>query len=80
MVNALGRAVFRTILFGADELRAITPPPLPGRTYLDNPTMLAQRRKRPAIVRHGRTLRDGTIEPIRKAFDLRRRRWVTNEV
>jgi hypothetical protein len=59
--NELGRAVFRAILFGADELAVITPPPLPGRTCLDDPTMLAQRTRRKRLV----PLQHAEGQPIR---------------
>lgn len=76
----LARAFFRAIAFGADELRAITPPPLPGRTYLDDPIMIAQRRERQrrGVIRHGPVER-GKIQPIRKGFDIFKRCYVTNE-
>lgn len=80
MVNALGRAVLRAILYGADELQCITPPPMPGRDYLDDPIMLAQRRDRKPHngPRHG-PVRNGKIQPIRKWVDVLRNRWTTNE-
>ena len=80
-MSEVGRAFFRAIAFGADELRAILPPPLPGRTYLDDPIMLAQRRDRKhhGSPGHG-PIRNGKIQPVRKWFDILRNRYVTNEV
>lgn len=80
------RAVFRSILFGSDEIpespwpsvRCWEPRP---REDLTDPIMLAQRRdrRRPRIVLHGPIVR-GVLQPIRKGFDWLHRRWLTNEV
>lgn len=81
------RAVFRSILFGADEMPSIPWPRNPGlweprpREDLADPIMLAQRRdrRRPRFVSHGPVIR-GVIQPIRKFFRPARMRWATNEV
>ena len=80
-MNKLGIAVFRAIAFGADEFQVITPPPVPGRTYLNDSIMLAQRRDRKphTAARHG-PIRNGKIQPIRKWWDVLRNRYATNEV